>query len=646
MESSQTVANTTEPDWDVEQLTVILEPASGWQLVVAGPGAGKSAVACQRIALLIQDGVPPSRILLISFTRTAIAELRDRIVSYAVAGDLARSVRISTLDSHAWSLRAGFDDAPLKNIADRNSFELNIERATQLLVQRNEDLIDFISRLEHLIIDEAQDVMGSRADLVVELLRALSPSCGVTILADPAQAIYGFTTDSSDKNAASNSLLARLSVDSPRELSLRSLTKLHRVKEPALAELFLRTRNELEVNQAPKGLVARVQATIRTASSSDAGPTSFEGLAALLRNFQDPSTLVLFRRRADVLFASSFCSGLGVAHRLRMSDLPIVVRPWIGWLLCESVQSILRRDEFEALWHSRLTQCAAPFFGEARDSCWELLHRLAASTQQGALDLIHLREIVARTRPPIELCYAELGCTGPILSTIHASKGREADNVVLVMPPEDDCGGRVSNPAAEVEEGRVYYVGATRARSLLATAENRGMRVGYLESGRVFRFAGDRRAQLEVGRDGDVDKLAHLARSTASSVQEALARHVGSVSPVKAIALAEDEYAMHLMLEEARSDGVTRVLDIGRLSATFDAELGKLWTKVDKDKTLRPSGTVPHLYLAAIGTVGLSESERSAVRAPFNQSAVALAPIVKGFPMISFIHRRRGRTAQ
>src|SRR6266550_4467956 len=100
------------PDWDLEQLEVILDDPPAWQLVVAGPGAGKSAVACQRIAFLVDEGVSPSRILLVSFTRTAIAEIRNRIVSYAVAGDRARSVRISTIDSHAWSLRVGFDDTP------------------------------------------------------------------------------------------------------------------------------------------------------------------------------------------------------------------------------------------------------------------------------------------------------------------------------------------------------------------------------------------------------------------------------------------------------------------------------------------------------------------------------------------------------
>jgi hypothetical protein len=53
----------------LDQLEVIMDEPESWQLVTAGPGAGKSVVACQRIAYLVDDGVPPSRILLGSFTR-------------------------------------------------------------------------------------------------------------------------------------------------------------------------------------------------------------------------------------------------------------------------------------------------------------------------------------------------------------------------------------------------------------------------------------------------------------------------------------------------------------------------------------------------------------------------------------------------
>ena len=116
--------NSVVPDWDIEQLEVIIDAPATWQLVIAGPGAGKSAVACQRVAFLVDEGVPASRILLVSFTRTAIAELRDRIVAYASVGDRARPVKISTIDAHAWSLRIGFDEDSLPKIFGEESYDL------------------------------------------------------------------------------------------------------------------------------------------------------------------------------------------------------------------------------------------------------------------------------------------------------------------------------------------------------------------------------------------------------------------------------------------------------------------------------------------------------------------------------------------
>ena len=645
-----TSAGVSAPDWDLEQLEVILDEPTTWQLVAAGPGAGKSAVACQRVAFLVDEGLPPTRILLVSFTRTAVAELRDRIVQYAVAGDRARSVRISTIDSHAWSLRVGFDDEPLLKAIGNESYDLSIARTVELLRQGQPDLCEFMGQLEHLIIDEAQDVMSIRADLIIEMLRRLPESCGVTILADPAQSIYGFTTDDPDVAPGGSSLLSRLEAESPRPLIPRQLHQIHRIKDDGLIDLFLRTRKEIELADDATGHVARVHKVIRDSCGNDLGVRSYSGIATFLTGAPDDSLLVLFRRRADVLFASSYCSQAGVEHRLRMSDLPIVVRPWLGWLLGEVTQAILARDEFNLLWPARAAIAPQPFSGEQPDEAWDLLHRLAAGHRPRTVDLVQLRNIVARPRPPIELCYPELGSTGPILGTIHASKGREADTVVLAMPPPNQSrehGTDGSESAAIFEEGRVYYVGATRARRMLVVAASSATRVGYLESRRVFHSAGNAmKAQLEVGRVRDVDRLAHLAWSERREVQQALALSCGRTLEIKADSVSEQEnYEWRLFLNQKHPDGVTRVISIGKLGDSFIHDLGRLWNQVDADRKLRPAPSIPHLHLIAVTTVGLSEEERTAVRLPFGQSGLALAPVVKGFPMIQFLYRKGGRNS-
>jgi len=635
-----------EPDWDLEQLEVILEDRASWQLVIAGPGAGKSAVACRRVADLVDEGVPASRILVVSFTRTAVAELRDRIVSYSTAGDRARGVRISTIDSHAWSLRVGFDDEPLPNLMRDGDYDLSIQRTVELFRSRDPLLLDFMGLIEHLIIDEAQDVVGLRVELVVEMLRSLSHTCGVTIFADPVQAIYGFTTDHKDVNESGVSLLERLPADCPRPFLKRDLKNNHRVKDDTLLDLFVRTRTEIELSEQSQGYLARVQKTIRDMSRQDFSVKSFDSLVDFLDRPFDGSMLVLFRRRAEALVASSYCSAARVKHRLRMSGLPIVVRPWLGWLLGETVKAILSREEFDELWEYRASVCSTPFLGEDREACWGLLHRLAAGSRSQSVDLVHLRNVVARSRPPVELCYPELGSAGPILGTIHASKGREADTVFLMIPLYTNGENAVedsTDTAAIFEEGRVYYVGVTRARKMLVTAGKSPTRVGYLRSSRIYRRLGETKAQFEVGRDGDIDKLAHLGWSNTLGIQHILAAHADQPVQVEALAVPEEGYSLRLTLEHEGPDGGTRVSDIGQMSAAFQGELRELWSKIDTGGCLKPATAIEHLYLIAVGTVGLDEHERGAVRTPFSQSALALAPVVKGFPMIQFFSRRRSR---
>ena len=115
-----------ELDWTDEQLEVIKADES--RIVVnAMPGAGKTAVACAKISYLIDEGVPASQIWLISFTRTAVQELRNRIASFADEDDDVIGVKIATIDSRAWALRFGMRDKQGKNLFE--SYDLSISEA-------------------------------------------------------------------------------------------------------------------------------------------------------------------------------------------------------------------------------------------------------------------------------------------------------------------------------------------------------------------------------------------------------------------------------------------------------------------------------------------------------------------------------------
>ena len=84
--------DTLNPD----QLDAVVH-RGGPLLVVAGAGSGKTRVLTHRIAHLIDEGVPPSSILAITFTNKAAEEMRHRVA--ALVGPVTRAMWVCTFHS-------------------------------------------------------------------------------------------------------------------------------------------------------------------------------------------------------------------------------------------------------------------------------------------------------------------------------------------------------------------------------------------------------------------------------------------------------------------------------------------------------------------------------------------------------------------
>ncbi|MFI7297998.1 ATP-dependent helicase [Streptomyces sp. NPDC050121] len=97
------------PCLDAAQRSVV-DHGSGPLLVLAGPGTGKTTTLVESVAARIARGADPARVLVLTFSRKAAVELRDRM---ALRMGAARAPQATTFHSYCYALIRAHQDADL-----------------------------------------------------------------------------------------------------------------------------------------------------------------------------------------------------------------------------------------------------------------------------------------------------------------------------------------------------------------------------------------------------------------------------------------------------------------------------------------------------------------------------------------------------
>ena len=219
--------------------------------VVAGPGTGKTFALMRRVARLLEEGAQPSRILAVTFTRTAANDLVEKLAALGVPGAdlvaaktlhslsfglLSRSAVFQALGRTARPLmdyerdtlvcdlqdqfggkkavnklieafeaywarlqhhRPGFPTDPVEQLFSHSLHNWLIFHHAMLIGEVVPLALDFVTqnpvhpdipRFDHVLVDEYQDL--NRADQ--ELIDALAGPSAVTVVGDEDQSIYSF----------------------------------------------------------------------------------------------------------------------------------------------------------------------------------------------------------------------------------------------------------------------------------------------------------------------------------------------------------------------------------------------------------------------------------------------------------------------
>ncbi|WP_034088396.1 UvrD-helicase domain-containing protein [Streptacidiphilus albus] len=440
------------------QQSVVDQPWSARTLVTAGAGSGKTHTLVRRLdALVEREELEAAEILVLSFSRAAVRELRERIDRHATA---AQRVRAQTFDSWAGSLLAqAYPDGDWSG----TTFDERIVEATRAIglgaVEAGEH-----GAPAHVLIDEVQDLVGVRREMVEELLDRFSEQSGFTVVGDAAQAVYGFQVADPDERAQENNYF----FDWIRGSFGEDLVEVHladnfRARTPqarvalAFGEQLQKLPGEADAAAAEAESIHR-ELRRHLLDAPFFGDLSDSFPQESLKYF-DGTTAILCRDNGQALRIGEILDEARIHYRLQRSVRDRPAPAWIARLLAATESSSLTEERF-----TQLVTDLDPRPEQDPALLWRSVRKVARGPR-ATVNIQALHRAVAESRLPDEL-------TAPapaslVVSTVHRAKGLEFDRVLIVEPALLVEPKRVAkkkydyDPAAET---RLLYVAMTRPR--------------------------------------------------------------------------------------------------------------------------------------------------------------------------------------
>ena len=234
--------------WDQYQKEYLNASVQSRIMISAPPGAGKTQLISEKVVQLVKNGMNPKNLVLISFTNAAVNEMYSRIYRLS-DGVLRDQINVVTLDSAVFSINVNLIEA-LQYDGYEQSLEIIYKK---ILLKKNQDFLDFWGSKKHIFIDEAQDLVGLRRKICLELILLSSDSTGVSVFGDHAQQIYPFNQASRSDDEMLNLMNSiELKNDISPSFKEINLTSIHRTKDKHLIKVIDDMREDIRLIQNNK----------------------------------------------------------------------------------------------------------------------------------------------------------------------------------------------------------------------------------------------------------------------------------------------------------------------------------------------------------------------------------------------------------
>ncbi len=418
------------------QRRIIDDKESKHIVVAAGPGSGKTKVLVHKLAaLLLMEDVKHEQLLMLTFSRAAATEFKKRLVE--LIGNAAHFVEIKTFHSFGFDLlgKVGTIDRAESVIVSAvekiNSGEVEASRITKTV----------------LVIDEAQDMNADEFALIRALMDQ-NDDMRVIAVGDDDQNIYQW-------RGADSKYFTSFITD--HGATVYELTTNYRSKSNlvSFADQFVHT------------IGGRLKSGTIVPNTTDDGQIyiaqykSAHLIAPLvddvLSTYLSGTTCILTCKNREAFQVAGLLAKCGRPARLIQSNEGFSlynldeIRFFIGELDLDDHTYIIGEDNWQHA-HRRLI---AQYQTSSRlEACLQLLHEFHSAT----LKKKYKSDLDAFIRESKLEDFIRTDSETILVSTIHKAKGKEFDNVFLLLDSFD---------LTKDDTRRQLYVAMTRARRTL-----------------------------------------------------------------------------------------------------------------------------------------------------------------------------------